>query len=77
MSVAGRLRQLPRDARDTLFNLAVVAWTILPHAGNLPWWCIALAGLMLAWRAQLAITGGPLPSRWVVAAVLLLACGLT
>ncbi|MBL8362526.1 MAG: DUF3488 domain-containing transglutaminase family protein [Rubrivivax sp.] len=77
MSIAGRLRQLPRDARDTLFNLAVVAWTILPHAGNLPWWCIALAGLMLAWRAQLAITGGPLPSRWVVAAVLLLACGLT
>ncbi len=71
------LRQLPRDARDTLFNLAVVAWTILPHAGNLPGWCIALAVLMLLWRAQLALSGGPLPSRWIVAAVLALACGLT
>ncbi len=71
------LRQLPRDARDTLFNLAVVAWTILPHAGNLPWWCIALAVLMLLWRAQLALTSGPLPSRWVVAGVLVLACALT
>ena len=72
-----RLQHLPRDARDTLFNLAVIAWTILPHASNLPWWCLALALTMLLWRAQLAISSAPLPSRWVVALVLVLACALT
>jgi transglutaminase-like putative cysteine protease len=71
------VRQLPRDARDTLFSLAVVAWTVLPHASNLPVWCVALSGLMLLWRAQLALTGRPLPGRWTVAFILAVACGLT
>ena len=70
-------RHLPRDTRDTLFHLAVITWTVLPHAANLPWWCVALAAAMLAWRTQLALTNGPLPSRWVVGLVLMLAVGLT
>jgi len=70
-------RHLPRDTRDTLFHLAVITWTVLPHAANLPWWCVALAAAMLAWRTQLALTNGPLPSRWVVGLVLGLAVGLT
>lgn len=72
-----RLKQLPRDARDTLFNLLVIAWTILPHVGNLAWWCSALSGTLLLWRMQLAISGRPLPGRWVVGAVLVVAAGLT
>ena len=71
------LQHLPRDARDTLFHLAVVGWTIVPHINNLPAWCIALATLMLLWRARLAVRNGALPGRWVVAAVLALACVLT
>lgn len=70
-------RHLPRDTRDTLFHLGVIAWTLLPHAANLPWWCTALAATMLAWRTHLAWTNAPLPSRWVVGLVLLLAAGLT
>ena len=31
--------RLPREARDTLFLLAVIAWTVLPHA-------VAPAGLV-------------------------------
>ena len=27
---------LPRDARDTLFLLFVIGWTVLPHASHLP-----------------------------------------
>ena len=27
---------LPRDARDALFLLAVIAWTIAPHFVHLP-----------------------------------------
>src|SRR6185503_8866275 len=29
-------KRLPREARDTLFLLAVIAWTVLPHATHLP-----------------------------------------
>jgi len=71
------LRHLPRDARDTLFVLAVIAWTILPHAAHLAPWCIALAGIILVVRARLAVVGGALPSRWTLAAVLALVVGLT
>jgi hypothetical protein len=68
---------LPRDSRDTLFQLAVIGWTILPHLAHLAPWCMALSALMLAWRAQLALTNAPLPSRWAVAGVLMVAAVLT
>ncbi|MDF1485084.1 DUF3488 and transglutaminase-like domain-containing protein [Ramlibacter sp. H39-3-26] len=64
---------LPRDSRDTLFLLAVVAWLILPQAANLPTWSTALAYALLAWRAWLAWHARALPSRWVLAGVLVLA----
>ncbi len=70
-------RQLPRDARDTLFLLAVIGWTVLPHVSHLPLWCALLTLAVLLWRARLAIVNAPLPSRWVLVAVLLLAAGLT
>lgn len=69
--------RLPRDGRDTLFQLAVVGWTLLPHADHLPAWCVALAVAMLGWRGALAMRGGPLPSRWAVGAVLAGAIGMT
>ena len=70
-------RHLPRDSRDTLFQLAVIGWTVLPHLAHLPPWCMALTALMLFWRAQLALSNAPLPSRWSVAGVLLIAVLLT
>jgi transglutaminase-like putative cysteine protease len=70
-------RHLPRDARDTLFLLAVIAWTVLPHLSHLPVWCVLLTGLMLAWRIQLVIVNGPLPGRWWLLFLLLVAAGLT
>jgi transglutaminase-like putative cysteine protease len=73
----GRLRHLPREARDTLFQLVVIAWTIAPHAMHLAPWCVGLAAVILLVRARLAIVGAPLPSRWTLLAVLLLAVGLT
>lgn len=69
---------LPRDTRDTLFLLAVIAWTVLPHAFNtLPLWCSALTLAVLLWRGRLAFTGGALPGRGVRVAFLLLLAGLT
>ena len=70
-------RRLPREARDTLFLLAVIAWTVLPHVSHLPVWTTLLTTVVLLWRGRLAIAGGALPSRWILLAVLALAIGLT
>lgn len=59
-----RLSALPREARDTLFLLGVIAVIVLPQADHLPWWCTALTGLILFWRGSLAINSQPLPSKW-------------
>ena len=75
--LASGWRHLPRDARDTLFLLGVIGWTVLPHLSHLPVWCSVLTGVVLAWRAWLALTNAALPGRWVLIAALVLAAGLT
>ena len=70
-------RHLPRESRDTLFLLGVIAWTVLPHTTHLPPWCSALTAIMLVWRGALAVRSAPLPGRWVLAAVLAAAVALT
>ncbi|AMO21871.1 protein-glutamine gamma-glutamyltransferase TgpA [Ramlibacter solisilvae] len=67
-----RLAKLPRDSRDTLFLLGVIAWLVLPQAPHLPVWCVAMAAGLLAWRALLALGSRPLPgSVWVVGLLVL------
>lgn len=58
------LRNLPRDSRDTLFLLMVIAWVLLPQTSHIPLWCSALAGAVLAWRGWLAFKTRPLPGKW-------------
>jgi transglutaminase-like putative cysteine protease len=77
MRVAERWSRLPRDARDTLFLLGVIGWTILPHLPNLPLWCALLALTLLAWRGVLAVQARPLPSRVWLVVLLALATLLT
>ena len=72
-----RLAHLPRDTRDTLFQLAVIAWTVAPHLLHLPPWCLLMTTALLAWRARLALSAGKLPGRWVISALLVLATALT
>jgi transglutaminase-like putative cysteine protease len=72
-----RLNALAREGRDTLFLLAVIAWIILPQMANLPLWCSALAGALLAWRAWLAVTSRPLPGHWWVLGLLSVALAAT
>ena len=66
-----RLAQLPRDCRDTLFLLLVMAWVVLPQVDYLPLWCTLLAAGLLLWRAWLALKERALPSRWWLLAILL------
>ena len=72
-----RLKTLPRDARDTLFLLLVIAWVLLPQVGNLPLWCSALASAVLVWRGWLAVQARPLPGKWWLLALLALTIGAT
>jgi protein-glutamine gamma-glutamyltransferase len=72
-----RLTHLPRETRDTLFLLAVIAWVILPQVANLPLWCSALGAGILVWRARMAWRGSPLPSRWWLMGLLALAVAAT
>lgn len=72
-----RLTHLPREARDTLFLLAVIAWVILPQVDHLPLWCSAMGAGVLLWRARMAWRGNPLPSRWWLLGLLALAVAAT
>ncbi len=77
LSTLGKLRHLPRDARDTLFLLGVIAWVILPQTAHLPLWCSALAAIVLVWRGRLVWLSKPLPSKWWLFALLALTIGAT
>ena len=43
MRLPQTLTALPREARDTLFLLLVIAWVMAPHAAHLPLWASAFA----------------------------------
>ena len=72
-----RLRQLPRDSRDTLFLLLVTAWIVLPQVAYLPLWCSVLAATLMLWRGGLALTARALPSRWWLMLLLVLTVAAT
>ncbi len=71
------IKGLPRDSRDTLFLLLVIAWVLLPQTTNIPVWCNLLAATVLLWRGALALQGKPLPGRWWLLGLLALAIGGT
>lgn len=77
MPLLERLRHLPRDTRDTLFLLLVIAWVLAPQFGRLPLWCTALTIAVLGWRGVLAWRARPLPSRWWLLGLLVLTIGAT
>jgi transglutaminase-like putative cysteine protease len=68
---------LPRETRDTLFQLGVIGWTVIPHLTHLPAWCGLLTALVLLWRANLAQRNEPLPGRWPVIGLLIITTSLT
>ena len=72
-----RLQNLPRDSRDTLFLLLVLAWVLLPQTPNLPLWCSALAASVLIWRGYLALNNQSLPGRWWLLGLLAATIGAT
>ncbi len=67
------LNNLPRDSRDTLFLLLVITAVVLPQVAHLPLWCSGLVAGVLVWRGGLAWKSQPLPNRWWLVALLLIA----
>jgi hypothetical protein len=70
------MKSLTREARDTLFLLAVLAWTLLPQLGRVPTWCAAFALIALAWRGLLAWRGARLPPAWMRVLLLIMLVAL-
>jgi len=71
-----RFNNLPREARDTLFLLLVIAWIIAPQTAHLPLWCSVMAACVLVWRSWLAVLGLSLPRRrWLMLLLLLATLG--
>ncbi|MBL8342995.1 MAG: DUF3488 domain-containing transglutaminase family protein [Rubrivivax sp.] len=68
---------MPRETRDTLVVLAIIAFTVAPHVDHLAPWCGVLVAGVLVWRARLALSGAAMPGRWVMWGLLLLTAGLT
>lgn len=66
------LAQLPRETRDTLFLLAVVAWVLLLQAPYLPGWSSALGLALLLVHGWLALRQRALPHPGWRSALLLL-----
>ena len=73
MTLRQTLHALPRDARDTLFLLVVIAWVIAPQVNVLPAWASLLAAGLMLWRGWLAWTLRPLPRAWLLRILLVLA----
>jgi len=72
-----RWQGLPRDSRDTLFLLVVIAWVLVPQVQQLPLWCSALAAAVLLWRGRLSLQARPLPGKRWRFGLLLLTLGAT
>ncbi len=71
------LKNLPRDSRDTLFLLIVIAAVVLPQVAHLPLWCSFMVAGVLVWRGILAWKSQPLPSRWWLVTLLVIAVAAT
>jgi len=72
MPTLGRLSHagdgLPRETRDILFVLAVIAWIVVLQTGRVPGWTSALALGVLLWRGWQVWRAKPLPGwPWRVA----------
>ncbi len=60
--------------RHVVYLLLSLTMVAAPHAYYLPWWAIALASTLIAWRAYLGYVRLAMPNRWLL---FLIAAGAT
>ncbi len=61
----------PIAFRHVLYLLLSLVMVAAPHVFHLPWWIIALAATLFAWRVHLAHARLAMPHRWLVILVAL------
>ncbi len=65
------------DVRNILWLIAAMAFVVAPHLLRLPYWVSAFFLAILGWRAWSAWAAMHLPSRWVTAALTVVAAVAT
>jgi transglutaminase-like putative cysteine protease len=63
----------PIGLRELGWLMASLAVVLLPHALRAPAWLVVLALCLYAWRVYLALNRAPLPSRWLILGVAVVA----
>jgi len=63
----------PLALRHVLWLTVSLAMVAAPHAWRVPWWVIALVATLAAWRAYVSYARLPLPSRWLLLAIVIIA----
>jgi len=61
------------SGRDVAWLAASMVVVIAPHALRAPWWLTLLALCLYGWRVILTRNAAPLPSRWLLVAVAVIA----
>ena len=59
--------------RHLLLLVLSLAMVVAPHGARVPWWLIALAAVLAAWRIHLAHASLRLPSRWLTPLIVIAA----
>jgi len=60
-------------ARDVTWLAVSMIIVVAPHAQRAPWWLLLLTVGLYAWRGLLTLNGAPLPSRWLLLAIAVIA----
>jgi transglutaminase-like putative cysteine protease len=61
------------STRDLAWLIAALAIVIAPHTLRAPWWLTLLTLCLYGWRFYFSLNRAPLPSRWLVFAMALVA----
>ncbi len=65
--------QRAASVRDLSWLIAALVLVIAPHAMRAPWWLTLLTLCLYGWRMYFALNRAPLPSRWLVLGVTVVA----
>ena len=61
------------SGRDVAWLAASMVIAIAPHALRAPWWLTLLTLCLYGWRVYLTLNAAPLPSRWLLFAIAVIA----
>ena len=61
------------STRDVAWLIGSLLLVIAPHAARAPWWLTLLTLCLFGWRVYFSLNRAPLPSKWLVLGVAMVA----